>query len=394
MKRKQISWEKSGDIVNNASTFAAAGRTAYGDWLSCIKDTDTCNICVAAKAVQVSPKLDLGDTSPGISPEDIRAFIAKEETSVKPGVVKAVLEVKVGESVVTDNHPVESDKKGHKNGTKTNVLICNLKGDCKIHQIRTDDSDDDEEKGDTKKLKPIIVTDFDEDPLKGNNDDDNRNDGKKTPDVPVIVGYRGAVKDDGFYYTGQSNGQGVHRVPTYYGTKMGPGFHQPYPGPVVYGEVPRPPPRPGINHGSYQPTYPYYYNLRCVYRHYEGHRYPVSDIPSYTGARPYGHTSFPGYGPRTPSPYGHLHPTRKPGSFHAIITPLGRGNSIGGLDRPINFRPINKPTERGVVALHGKVNFDDDDISVGVAGALYPSSGNGNVKVDGKLGEPLHKADP
>jgi hypothetical protein len=338
--------------------------------------------------VQVNPKLNLGDPSPGISPDDIKTFIEKEETSVNPGVVKAVLEVKVGESIVTDKYPAKSDK-GNKNSTKTNILICNLDGDCKIHEIRTDGSDDDDdEEGNTKKLKPIIVTDFDEDPLKGNNDDDDQNYGKKNPNVPVIVGYRGAVKDDGFYYTGHRDEQGIDRLPTYYGTRLSPGFHQPYP------DVPRPPPRPGFNHGSYHPTYPQYHNLRCVYRQYEGYRYPVSDIPSYTGARPYDHTSFPGYGPRTPSPYGHLHPTRKPGSFHAIITPLGRGNSVGGLNRPMNYWPINKPTVRGVVAVHGKVDFDEGEISVGVTGPLYPSSGSGNVNIDGKLGEPLHKSDP
>lgn len=351
--------------------------------------------CVVATAVQVSPKLGFGDTSPGISPDDIKAFIEKEEISVKPGVVKAVLEVKVGDSIVTDKYPAKSDKKGDKNSTKTNILICNLEGDCKLHEFKTDISEDDEEEGDTKKLKPIIVTDFDEDPLKGNNDDDDQNDGKKNPKVPVIVGYRGAVKDDGFYYTGHTNGQGIYRLPTYYGTTLRPGFHQPYPGPNIYGQVPRPtpPPRPGFNYGSYHPTYPHH-DLRCVYRQYEGQRYPISDIPSYTGARPYDHTFFPGYGPRTPSPYGHLHPTTRPGSFHAIITPLGRGNSVGGLHRPTNYWPINKPTVRGVVAVHGKVDFDEDDINIGVSGPLYPSSGNGNVKVDGKLGEPLHKSDP
>jgi hypothetical protein len=338
--------------------------------------------------------LDSGDKPPGINLDDIKAFIEKEETIVKPGVVKAVLEVKVGESIVTDNYPVKSDKKGHKNATKTNILICNLEGDCKIHEIRIDGRDDDEEEGDTKKLKPVIVTDFDEDPLKGNTGADNQNDGKKTPDVPVIVGYRGAVKDDGFYYTGQSNGQGIHGLPTYYGTKLGPGYQQPYPRPIIYGEVSRPPPRPVFNYGSYQPAYPNYHNFRCVYSHFEGHRYPVSEIPTYAGPRPYEHTSFPGYGPRTPSPYGHLHPPRKPDSFHAIITPLGRGNSIGGSDRPTNYWPINKPTVQGVVAVHGKVDFDEDDISVGVTGPLYPISGNGNVKVDGKLGEPLRKSDP
>ncbi|PNF27259.1 hypothetical protein B7P43_G05316 [Cryptotermes secundus] len=339
-----------------------------------------------AKAIQVSPKVDFGDTSPGINPDDIKVFIEKEKTSVNPGVVKAVLEVKVGESIVTDKYPAKSDKKEHKNTTKTNILICSLEGDCKLHEFNTDLSEDDEKEGDTKELKPIIVTDFDEDPLKGNNDDDDHNDGKKNPNIPVIVGYRGAVKDDGFYYTGHSNGQGIDRLPTYYGTTLRPGFHQPYPGPNIYGEVPRPPPppRPGFNYGSYHPTYPHH-DLRCVYRHYEGQRYPISDIPGYTGVRPYGHTSFPGYGPRTPSPYGHLHPTRKPGSFHAIITPLGRGNGVGGLDTP---------TVRGIVAVHGKVDFDEDDINVGVIGPLYPSSGNGNVKVDGKLGEPLHKSDP
>ncbi|PNF27262.1 hypothetical protein B7P43_G05316 [Cryptotermes secundus] len=295
-----------------------------------------------AKAIQVSPKVDFGDTSPGINPDDIKVFIEKEKTSVNPGVVKAVLEVKVGESIVTDKYPAKSDKKEHKNTTKTNILICSLEGDCKLHEFNTDLSEDDEKEGDTKELKPIIVTDFDEDPLKGNNDDDDHNDGKKNPNIPVIVGYRGAVKDDGFYYTGHSNGQGIDRLPTYYGTTLRPGFHQPYPGPNIYGEVPRPPPppRPGFNYG---------------------------------------------YGPRTPSPYGHLHPTRKPGSFHAIITPLGRGNGVGGLDTP---------TVRGIVAVHGKVDFDEDDINVGVIGPLYPSSGNGNVKVDGKLGEPLHKSDP
>lgn len=221
--------------------------------------------------------------------------------------MKAVLEVKVGESIVTDKYPAKSDKKEHKNTTKTNILICSLEGDCKLHEFNTDLSEDDEKEGDTKELKPIIVTDFDEDPLKGH-----------------------------------SNGQGIDRLPTYYGTTLRPGFHQPYPGPNIYGEVPRPPPppRPGFNYG---------------------------------------------YGPRTPSPYGHLHPTRKPGSFHAIITPLGRGNGVGGLDTP---------TVRGIVAVHGKVDFDEDDINVGVIGPLYPSSGNGNVKVDGKLGEPLHKSDP
>ncbi|XP_023713928.1 uncharacterized protein LOC111867930 isoform X2 [Cryptotermes secundus] len=304
-----------------------------------------------AKAIQVSPKVDFGDTSPGINPDDIKVFIEKEKTSVNPGVVKAVLEVKVGESIVTDKYPAKSDKKEHKNTTKTNILICSLEGDCKLHEFNTDLSEDDEKEGDTKELKPIIVTDFDEDPLKGH-----------------------------------SNGQGIDRLPTYYGTTLRPGFHQPYPGPNIYGEVPRPPPppRPGFNYGSYHPTYPHH-DLRCVYRHYEGQRYPISDIPGYTGVRPYGHTSFPGYGPRTPSPYGHLHPTRKPGSFHAIITPLGRGNGVGGLDTP---------TVRGIVAVHGKVDFDEDDINVGVIGPLYPSSGNGNVKVDGKLGEPLHKSDP
>jgi hypothetical protein len=330
--------------------------------------------------------LDFDDTSPGINPENINTFIEKQETSVNSGVVKAVLEVKVGERVVTDKHPTKPDEKGDKNAKTTKILLCDLKNDCKIYEIKTGESYDDDDKDeevDKKKLKPVIVTDFNEDPLKGNEHDYDKKSGKKSPKVPVIVGYRGAVKDDGFSYTGHAYGKGIDRLPTYYGMKLSPGFHQSYPGPVVYEEAPRPLPRPGFSHG----WYPHYHNLRCMYPHYEDHHYPVPDIRDYSGVSPYLHTSFSEHGPRTPSPYGNVHPTRRPDSFHAIITPLGT-------KRPAVHWPPSKPSAAPRVAVvTGKTHFDEDELSVGTIRPLYPDSGNGNIKVDGKLGQPLNLSD-
>jgi hypothetical protein len=344
--------------------------------------TKPVKFCVSANAVKVSPKFDFGDTSPGISPDNTKISIGNDETSLNPGIVKAVLEVTVGEAVVTGKHPTKPDKKGDKSSTKTKILLCTLEGDCKIHEIGIGGNDSDEEEdGGKKKLKPVIVTGFNEDPLKGNeNSDDN---GKKNYNVPVIVGYRGAAKDNGFYYTGYGSGQSTDRLPSYYGMTPRPVFYQTYPGASTYENAPHLPSRPDFSHGSYRPTYPHNFDLRCVYPQYE-HYYP-----DHVAARQYGHTSFPGYGPRTPSPYGKLHPTTKPDSFHAIITPIGRHN-----DRPTVYRPTNKPTEPGVVALHGKMNFDEDQVSVWGTGPLNPISGQGNIKVDGKLGEPLNKSAP
>lgn len=334
------------------------------------------------------PKLDFGSTSSGISPESINTFIEEEQTNVNPGLLKAVLEVKVGDGIVTDKNPPKSDKKDE-DVKNIKILLCNLQGECKIHEIRTGGSGTDDY-DDKTKYKPIIVTDFNEDPLKGSendhdDDDGDKRSGKKNPKVPVIVGYRGAVKDDGFTYTGYRYGQAGSRLPAYYGMDLSPVFHQPYPGPHS-------PPRPGFSYGSYHPTYPFDHTLRCVYPHNE-QRYPISYFPDYRGVRPYGHTSFPGHGPRTPSPYGNFRPTRKPDSFHAIITPLGRRNGAGRSDRPADYWPVNKPTDPEIVAVHGKTNFDEDDLTVGVTGPLYPGSGNGNVKIDGKLGEPLSTSD-
>lgn len=337
--------------------------------------------CVAGNAVRVGPKLDFDDTSPGISPEKLKTFLEKEETSVKSGVVKAILEVKVGDSVVTDNYPTKPDKKGHKDDNGNKILLCSLKDDCKIYEIRNGESynDDNKDEGSgKKKLNPVIVTDFNEDPLKDNENGDNRKTGKKRPTVPVIVGYRGAVKDDDFSYAGY--GQGLDRLPAYYGLKLSPEFHQPYPGPIVYEERPRPLPRQALGHGSY----PHYRNLPCMYPHYAEQRYPVPGISDHSRVRPHVRTSLSGHEPRTPSPYGNVHPTSGPGSFHAIITPLATR-------RPAVYWPRSKPTAPpAVVAVHGKTQFDEDELSVGVIGPVYPDSGNGNVKVDGKLGEPLN----
>lgn len=345
-----------------------------------ISQKKSVKFCVSANAVKLSPKLDFGDTSPGINPDNINPFTGKDQTSLNPGIVKAVLEVTVGEPVVTGKHPTKPDKKGDKNSTKTKILLCTLEGDCKIHEIRINGTDSGEE----KKLRPVIVTDFNEDPLKGNenSEDNDQESGKKNYNVPVIVGYRGAVKDDGFYYTGYSGGQSIDRLPPYYGMKLSPGVFQTYPGASIYKNVPLVPPHPDFSHGSYHPTYPHNFDLCCIYPRYE--RY----YPDHVAARQYEHTSFPGYGPRTPSPYGKLYPTRKPDSFRAIITPIGRSNN-----RPTVYRPVNKPTEPGVVALHGKMSFDDDHVSLWGKDPLNPSSGHGSIKVDGKLGEPLNKSD-
>jgi hypothetical protein len=78
----------------------------------------------------------------------------------------------------------------------------------------------------------------------------------------------------------------------------------------------------------------------------------------------------------------------KPDSFHAIITPIGRSEN-----KPTVYRPINKPAEPEVVALHGKMNFDEDQVSVWGTGPLYPTPKHSNIKVDGKLGEPLNTSD-
>ncbi|KDR23836.1 hypothetical protein L798_11027 [Zootermopsis nevadensis] len=341
-------------------------------------------LCAVANSVKVGPKLDFGDTSPGISPESIKTFIEKQEPSVNSGVVKAILEVKVGESVVTDKHPTNPDEEDN-NAKTTKILLCNLKNECKIYEIGTGESYDDDSKdegGDRKKLKPVIVTDFDEDPLKDNENDYDQKTGKKRPKVPVVVGYKGAVKDDGFSYTGYGYGQGIDRLPAYYGMKLSPGFRQPYPGPIVHEDNRPSLPRPGSSHG----WYPLYHNLRCTYPHYE-HHYPQSDNRDYSGVSPYLRTYFAGHGPRTPSPYGNVHPTRKPDSFHAIITPLGT-------TKPEVHWPRSKPSvATGVSAVAGKTHFDEDELTVGVISPLYPDSGNGNIKIDGKLGEPLNMSD-
>ena len=345
--------------------------------------------------MKVSPKLDFGDTSPGISPGNIKIFTGKDETNLNSEIVKAVLEVTVGEPIVTAKHPNKPDKKGDNGSAKTKILLCDSKGDCKIHEIRIDGNDSDEvEDDDKKKLKPIIVTDFDEDPLKGTRkvDSIDQEYGKKNYNVPVIVGYQGAVKDDSFYYRGYESGQSVDRLPSYYGMKLSPGFYQTYPRASIYENVPHLPPRPDISHGSYHPTHLHNFDLRCVYPYYELRRCAYLQYerhyPDYIASRQYERTSFPGYGPRTPSPYGKLHPTMKPDSFHAIITPIGRSDS-----RPTVYRPINKPTEPAVAALHGKMNFDEDEVSVWGTGPLYPTPGHRNIKIDGKLGEPLNKSD-
>jgi hypothetical protein len=339
--------------------------------------------------VKVSPKLDFGDISPGISPENTKTFTGKDETSLNSGVVKAVLKVTVGEPIVTGKHPNKPDKKGDNSTAKTKIVLCDLKGDCKIYEIGMDGNDSDEgEDGGKKKLKPVIVTDFDEDPLKGTEKGDGSDQeyGKKSYNVPVIVGYQGAVKDDSFYYKEYDSGQSIDRLPSYYG------FYQTYPGASIYKNVPRLPPRPDISHGSYHPTYPHNFDVRCVYPHYELRRCAYLQYeryyPDYIAARQYELTSFPGYRPRTPSPYGKIHPTMKPDSFHAIITPIGRSDN-----RPMVNRPINKPAQPGVVALHGKMNFDEDQASVWGTGPLYPTPEHSNVKIDGKLGEPLNKSD-
>ena len=345
--------------------------------------------------MKVSPKLDFGDTSPGISPDNINIFTGKDETNLNSGIVKTVLEVTVGEPLVTTKYPTKPDKTGGNNSVKTKILLCNLESDCKIHEIRIDGNDSDEEEdGGKKKLKPVIVTDFNEDPLKGTEKGDGSNQecGKKNYNVPVIIGYQGAVKD-GFYYNRYGSGQSIDGLPSYYETKLNPGFYQTYPGASIYGNAPYIPRSPDFSHGSYQTTYPHNFDMRCVYPHYEQRRCVYLQYeryyPDYVAARQYESTSFTGYGPRTPSPYGKLHPTRKPDSFHALITPIGRSDY-----RPTVFRPINKPTEQGVVALHGKINFDEDQASDWGMGPLHPSPEHSNIKVDGKLGEPLNKSDP
>ena len=346
--------------------------------------------------MKVSTGFDFGDTSPGINPDNTKTFTGKDETSVNSEIVKAVLEVTVGEPVVTGKHPTKPDKTGDKDSTEAKILLCNLEGDCKIYEIRIGGDDSDEERdGGKKKLKPVIVTGFNEDPLKDNKNvgDGDQGNGKKNYNVPVIVGYKGAVRDDGFYYTGYGSGQSVDRIPSYYGMKLSPGFYQTYPGASIYGKVPPLSPPQDFSHGSYRPAYPSNFDLTCVYPYYEQRRcvYPQYErrYPNYVAATQYERTAFPGSGPRTPSPYGNLHPTRKPDGFHALVTPIGGRNS-----RPRVYRPINKPTEQGVVALHGKMNFDEDEVSVWGTGPLHPISGHDKIKIDGKLAEPLNKSDP
>jgi hypothetical protein len=343
--------------------------------------------------VKVSPKLDFGDTSPGISPDNIKIFTERDGINLNSGTVKAVIEVMVGEPIVTAKHPNKPDKKGDKNSAKIKILLCDREGDCKIHEIKIDGNDSDEEEdASKKKLKPVIVTDFNEDPLKGieKGDGSDQEYGKKAYDVPVIVGYQGAVKDDNFYYRGYDSGQSIDRLPSYYGMKLSPGFYQTYPGASTYENVPHVSPRADFNHGSYRPIYTHNSDFPCVYPQYEHCAYLQHQrhYPDYVAARQYERTSFPGYGPRTPSPYGKFHPTRNPDSFHAIITPIGRSENI-----PTVYRPVNKPTEPGVLALHGKMDFDEDKVPVWGTDPLYPTSGHGNIKVDGKLGEPLSKSD-
>jgi hypothetical protein len=305
-------------------------------------------------------------------------FIEKQEPSVNAGVLKAVLEVNVGEGVITENYPTKPDKKGTKAVKTSKILLCNLKNECKIYEIKT--GVDEDEEGANKKLKPFIVTDFDEDPLKGNEDDSGQNTGKKSPKVPVIVGYKGAVKDDGFSYTGPAYGQGIDRLPAYYGMKLSPGFLQPSPGPVLYADDRSPLTRPAFSHGSY----PTYGNLCCFYPYYEGQQDPVLDARGYySGISPSIHTYFSGHAPRTPSPYGHVHPTSRPG----IIMSLGT-------TWPTVQWPQSKPSAAPeVVAVAGKTNFEEEELSVGEVGPLQPDPGNGKVKIDGKLGEPLNVSD-
>ncbi|XP_069692627.1 uncharacterized protein [Periplaneta americana] len=349
-------------------------------------------------AVKIVPKLEFEDTSPGISPDHSKTFLEKE-ISVNPGVVKALLEVKVGESLVT----IKPDKKGDKDSKTTKILICDAWGECKLHEVvrgKEDDDDDDkdeedEDEGGKKKLKPVIVTDFDEDPLADKDDDD---DGKKkkgpgthygpgvydhdpgvydhspgvydhSPGVydhsPGVYDHSPGIPDyghgdhnygaDGYGHVGwhgynpttSGHGSRVDRIPVYYGMKLSPEFHQPYPGLVLDEEASRP------YHGGYYDD---------LYHHGpfpepQGH---------YPDVIPYDHPYFSG---RTPTPYGKFYTTTRPGSYHAIITPLGRKTGV-------RWPPA--------VAVVGKMDLPQDELTA-------PTERPSVIKIDGKLGEALAK---
>ncbi|PSN53727.1 hypothetical protein C0J52_02201 [Blattella germanica] len=339
---------------------------------------------LAAFSIKAVPKLDFGDSeekegkneSPGITPEYIKSILEKGEHTapdLSPGVIKAVLEVNVGGLVTKKPETkTENDKDKKK---KNEVLICTLDGKCKLHVIESGENSSDDKTGDKdgKPLKPIIVSDFDVDPTtEGGEDDDKSGEGKDIPKVPVIVGLKGAVKDDDFpYHTG--HGHQVDRLPVYYGMKLSPEFHRPYPqGPVIYEEEPHYPPYSGSypsyppehgvnshptyphNHGvssypgyphehgvSSKPNYPQEHGVISYYPHEQGvsylyeqddDQYPDSIYPGYGGSKPYYNNYFSGSsGPRTPRPYGKFHPTSSP-NFHPVLTPLHRRVGGGGGD--------------------------------------------------------------
>ncbi|KAJ9597113.1 hypothetical protein L9F63_026998 [Diploptera punctata] len=224
----------------------------------------------AVISINIAPKTDFGDESTGINHGIIKTIIQKDlDPTVSPGVVKAVLEVNVAGLTPTSKPESKTDEK-EKKKKKNQILVCTLDGKCKLHEIIFEDSD--EEDG-VKKIKPIIVTDFNVDPSKEkkNGHDDDKHEGKDIPDIPIIVGYKGAVRDEHSYYSGQ-----MDRLPVYYGMKLSPAFHQyPPPGSIIYEE--------------------------------DTHHHPTSG-PS---------------APRTPTPYGKFYPTSKP-SYQGVITPLHR----------------------------------------------------------------------
>lgn len=379
----------------------------------------------AAISISVAPKTDFGEASPGINPEIVKTIIEKNlEPTISPGVVKAVLEVSVG-GVAPKTKPESKTDEKDKKKKKNQVLICTLEGDCTLHQILVEgDTKDDE-----KKLKPIVVTDFNVDPSKEKHDGGgDKKEGKDVPDVPVFVGHKGAVKDDGFSYYAGGHDQQTDRIPVYYGMKLSPAFHQTYPPPgsIIYEDGNHYPPISG--------SYPYEHGVSYLYSNEED-EYPIG-YPSYP---PQSHShhgnSFSGHpGARTPTPYGKYFPTNKQ-SYQGVITPLHRRSGGGGgwsstpgvywpphksnevphhdgsgwvgstmpgwvtptnpgSNRPGVYMPPEKPhgdcPPPGIVYVHDKIDFDNVPLNGGGHNPSDPSNpGKEEVTVDGKLGEPL-----
>ena len=348
--------------------------------------------------------------------------------------MKAVLEVNVGGLSSKSKPESKTSEKDDRKKKKNQVLICTLDGDCKLHEVVDDGSSNEDE---VKTLKPIIVTDFNVDPSKEKQDGKGvKKDGKDVPDVPVVIGYKGAVQNDGFSYYSGPNRQS-DRLPVYYGMKLSPEFHQyPPPGSIIYEEDTRRPPSSG-----WYPRKPYEHGVEYLYSNDED-EYPI-EYPTYPGPNTYGN-SFSGHpGARTPTPYGKYYPTSRP-NYQGVITPLHRragggdwsgtpgvywsspksnevpnhsssgwvgSNSPGwstpstsgwnrpstpglvGSNRPGVYWPSEKPNQdyppSGIVSVHDKMDFDQ----VPVYGKPTEPTNPGKVEitVDGKLGEPLDK---